>query len=101
MWVCLLCIPYWGPDVASNPGMCPDWELNCGDPLVHRPVLNPLSYTSQVYALLRVVTYQKEGSEREHFQGVLTYMYKNNRQGLLKAKTFTKKVVYLEHNYPP
>ena len=29
-----------------NPGMCPDWELNC-DPLVCRPVLNPLSYTSQ------------------------------------------------------
>ena len=29
-------------DLAYNPGMCPDWELN-HDPLVHRPVLNPLS----------------------------------------------------------
>ena len=33
-------------DLASNPGMCPDWESN-HDPLIHRPVLNPLSYTSQ------------------------------------------------------
>ena len=33
-------------DLACNPGMCPDWESNC-DPLVHRPALNPLSYTSQ------------------------------------------------------
>ena len=33
-------------DLACNPGMCPDWELNC-NPLVHRPTLNPLSYTSQ------------------------------------------------------
>ena len=33
-------------DLACNPGMCPDWELN-SDPLVHRPPLNPLSYTSQ------------------------------------------------------
>ena len=34
-------------DLAHNPGMCPDWE-STGDPLVHRPVLNPLSHTSQV-----------------------------------------------------
>ena len=27
-------------DLASNPGMCPDWESN---PLVCRPALNPLS----------------------------------------------------------
>ena len=20
--------PYWGPDLACNPGMCPDWESN-------------------------------------------------------------------------
>ena len=33
-------------DLTCNPGMCPDWELNC-DPLVPRPALNPLSYTSQ------------------------------------------------------
>ena len=35
-------------DLAHNPGMCPDWELNRW-PLVYRPVLNPLSYTSQGY----------------------------------------------------
>ena len=33
-------------DLACNPGMCPDWDSN-HDPLVHRPVLNPLSYTNQ------------------------------------------------------
>ena len=27
---CLLSAPYWGPDLAGNPGMCPDWELNWG-----------------------------------------------------------------------
>ena len=32
--------------LACNPGMCPDWESN-HDPLVHRPMLNPLGYTSQ------------------------------------------------------
>ena len=36
--------PTW--DLACNPGMCPDWELNL-DPLVHRLALNPLSHTSQ------------------------------------------------------
>ena len=25
---CLSRAPYWGPDLARNPGMCPDWELN-------------------------------------------------------------------------
>ena len=25
---CLSCAPYWGPGLASNPGMCPDWESN-------------------------------------------------------------------------
>ena len=33
-------------DLTHNPGMWPDWESN-PDPLVHRPALNPLSYTSQ------------------------------------------------------
>ena len=33
-------------DPARNPGMCPDWEWDQRDPLVRRPVLNPLSYTS-------------------------------------------------------
>ena len=32
-------------DLAHNPGMCPDWELNWR-PLICRPVLNPLSPTS-------------------------------------------------------
>ena len=25
---CLLPTPYWGPDLAHNPVMCLDWELN-------------------------------------------------------------------------
>ena len=25
---CLSHTPYWGTDLASNPGMCPDWESN-------------------------------------------------------------------------
>ena len=33
-------------DLACNPGMCPDWELN-QQPLVRRPTFNPLSHTSQ------------------------------------------------------
>ena len=32
-------------DLACNPGMCPDWELN--RPFGLQPALNPLSYTSQ------------------------------------------------------
>ena len=39
------CVPLAG-DLACNPGLCSVWESN-RDPLVHRPVLNPLSYTSQ------------------------------------------------------
>ena len=30
---CFLHAPYWGSNLAHNPGMCPDWELNqqpCG-----------------------------------------------------------------------
>ena len=33
-------------DLAYNPGMCPDWELNLR-PFGSQPMLNPLSYTSQ------------------------------------------------------
>ena len=33
-------------DLACKPGMCLDWESN-SDPLVCKPALNPLSYTSQ------------------------------------------------------
>ena len=38
-------------DLACNPGMCPDWELNW-HPLVRMPALNPLSHTSQGPLLL-------------------------------------------------
>ena len=31
--------------LTNSPGMCPNWESNW-HPLVHRPVLNPLSYIS-------------------------------------------------------
>ena len=41
------CTPLTGA-LAHNPGMCPNWESN-RRPLVHRPMLNPLSYTSQGY----------------------------------------------------
>ena len=33
-------------DLARNPGMCPDWELNLR-PFAFQPMLNPLSYISQ------------------------------------------------------
>ena len=39
------CVPPTG-DLAHNPGMFPDWELN-QRPFGSQPVLNPLSYTSQ------------------------------------------------------
>ena len=40
--------PHMSPtgDLAHNPGMCPDWELN-QRPLGSQPVLNPLNHTSQ------------------------------------------------------
>ena len=41
---CLLRAPHWGPGL--QPRHVPDWESN-HDPLVRRPALNPLSYTSQ------------------------------------------------------
>ena len=41
---CLL-VPPTG-DLACNPGMCHDWELNRW-PLVCRPAVHPLSHTSQ------------------------------------------------------
>ena len=34
-------------DLARNPGMCPDWESNW-QPFGLQPMLNPLSYASQV-----------------------------------------------------
>ena len=43
---CLSNVPYWGPDLARNPGMCPDWESNW-QPFGLQPTLNPLSHTSQ------------------------------------------------------
>ena len=36
--------PYWG--LASDPGMCPDWELNCRL-FGSQPMLSPLSHSSQ------------------------------------------------------
>ena len=41
---CLSHTPYW--DLACNPGMCPDLESNQW-PFGSKPVLNPLSCTSQ------------------------------------------------------
>ena len=38
-------------DLAHNPGMCPDWELN-QQPFDSQPVLNPLRYTSQGHTFL-------------------------------------------------
>ena len=37
--------------LAHKPGMCPDWE-STGDPLVCRPMLNPLSYVIKFMRLL-------------------------------------------------
>ena len=37
-------------DLACNPDMCPDWELNWR-PFGSQPMLNPLSYTSQGHLL--------------------------------------------------
>ena len=47
---CLLHATYWGPDLACNPGIWPNWKLNLWfhDPLVRKPVLSPLSHISQV-----------------------------------------------------
>ena len=42
---CLLGVPYWGPGL--QPRHVPWTGNRTGDSLVHRPVLNPLSHTSQ------------------------------------------------------
>ena len=42
---CLLCAPYWG--LGLQPRHVPQTGNWTGDPLVCRPALNPLSYTSQ------------------------------------------------------
>ena len=39
------CMPPTG-DLARNPGLCPGWDWT-SDLSIHRPVLNPLSYTLQ------------------------------------------------------
>ena len=44
-----VCLPLTRPptgDLAHNPGMCSNWELNWW-PFATQPMLNPLSYTSQ------------------------------------------------------
>ena len=54
-------------DLARNPGMCSDWELNLR-PFGSQPMPNPLSYTSQGCTLvfeermngLQTVKYTKE-----------------------------------------
>ena len=40
------CTPSAG-DLAYNPGMCPEWDLNQRPFSSRRPALNPLSHTSQ------------------------------------------------------
>ena len=42
---CLSCAPYWGTWPATQ--ACALTGNRTGDPLVHRPVLNPPSHTSQ------------------------------------------------------
>ena len=51
------CTPPTG-DLARNPGMCPDWESN-SDPLVHRPVINPLGLTSQGKTIFFLIYFLK------------------------------------------
>ena len=50
MWLPLTCPP--SGDLACNPGMCPDWELNW-QPFGSQPKLNPLSHTSQGCKILK------------------------------------------------
>ena len=53
---CLSHSPYWGP--GPKPRHVP-WSGNrTRDPLVHRPVLNPLSYTSQGWILCFVFSHK-------------------------------------------
>ena len=47
---CLLCAPLTG-DLACNPSMCPDWELNQWPS--DSQALSPLSHTSQGSAIIK------------------------------------------------
>ena len=54
---CLLHAPYWGP--VQQPRACALTGNQTGNPLVHRPTLNPLNYTSQCsISLFLTATYQ-------------------------------------------
>ena len=53
-YVVASCVPPTG-NLAHNPSMCPDWELN-QQPVGLQPVLSPLSYTSQVFARFLVLS---------------------------------------------
>ena len=54
--------PTW--DLAQNPGMCPDWELNW-QPFGSHAVLNPLSPTSQGKETFIEWRNELNGRERE------------------------------------
>ena len=44
---CLSPTPYWVPDLACATQACARTGNQTSDPLVHRPLPNPLSHTSQ------------------------------------------------------
>ena len=52
---CLSPTPYWGPGPETQ--ACALTGNQTGDPLVLRLVLNPLSYTSQVFSLVFIPTH--------------------------------------------
>ena len=52
----------WLPPMRPLPGKCSDWESNrqpTRNPWVHKPVLNPLSHTSQACSSVFVVIHPK------------------------------------------
>ena len=61
----LSCILYWGPATQA----CALTGNQTGDPLVHRPGLNLLSYTSQGSILISDEIMVAKGRKEDHLKG--------------------------------
>ena len=72
-------------DLARNPGMCPDWELN-RRPFGPQPALNPLSYTGQ-----------GQGAHSCHFHSTLSWKFRSWQWGR-KVKSKTSRLNRKEEN---
>ena len=65
-------------DLACNPGMCPDWELN-RRPFGSQPTLSPLSYTSQGYGIFFDILDTHKKCYRRMYQEEIHRIHANSK----------------------